>query len=232
MHKKIYETFKRIGLKHFYGDFFDSRFYISYLLSKNNLKNMLDIGCGLGVILHVAPNCFKVGTDISFDLLKDAKILNRDIEYVQSDAQFLPFKDGYFTTITAMHLFPVMNNTGGNWNLSVNEVKRVAAEKCTIFITGANRPSRHFEKTHPLEHRKKYLKHTEQAKEFEDKFDVILEGYGPHSRFLMFPFKIMYKIPDVVSEKIGIENLLFWFSKSKRYLKNGRSYVIICRTNN
>ena len=139
--------FKRIGLKHFYGDFFDSRFYISYLLSKNNLKNMLDIGSGLGVILHAAPNCFKVGTDISFDSLKDAKKLNRDIEFIQSDAQFLPFKDGYFTTITAMHLFPVINNMGGDWRLSVNEAKRVAAEKCIIYITGANRPSRHFAKT-------------------------------------------------------------------------------------
>ena len=232
MHKKIYEMFKKIGLKHFYGDFFDSRFYVSYLLSKNNLKNMLDIGCGLGVILHAAPSCFKVGTDISFDSLKDAKKLNKGIEYIQSDAQFLPFKEGCFSTITAMHLFPVINNMGGNWKQSVNEVKRIANDKCTIFITGANRPSRHFKKTHPLEHRKNYLKHIEQVKEFEGKFTVSLEGYGPHSRFLMFPFKIMYKIPDSVSEKLGIEKILFRIAKSKRYLKNGRSYVIICRTNN
>jgi ubiquinone/menaquinone biosynthesis C-methylase UbiE len=224
--------FKNIGLKHFYGDFFDSRFYVSHLLLKNKSKNMLDIGCGLGVILHAAPNCFKIGTDISFESLKDAKKLNKNIEYVQSDAQFLPFKDDFFTTITAMHLFPVINNMGGNWKLSINEVKRIAAKKSIIFITGANRPSRHFGKTHPLKHRKNYLKHTEQVTEFEDKFDVSLEGYGPHSRFLMFPFKIMYKIPDSVSEKLCIEKLLFWFTKSKKYLKNGRSYVIICRTIN
>jgi SAM-dependent methyltransferase len=232
MHKKIFEMFKNVGLKHFYGDFFDSRFYVSYLLSKNKSKNMLDIGCGLGVILHAAPNCFKIGTDISFESLKDAKKLNKNIEYVQSDAQFLPFKDNYFTTITAMHLFPVINNMGENWKSSINEVKRIAATRSTVFITGANRPSRHFEKTHPLKHRKNYLKHTEQVIEFTDKFDVSLEGYGPHSRFLMFPFKIMYKIPDSISEKLGIEKLLFWFVKSKKYLKNGRSYVIICRTIN
>jgi len=73
MHKKIFEIFRTVGLNHFYGDFFDSRFYISYLLSKSHTKNMLDIGCGVGVILEAAPNCFKVGTDISLESLKHAK---------------------------------------------------------------------------------------------------------------------------------------------------------------
>ena len=232
MHKKIFEIFRTVGLNHFYGDFFDSRFYISYLLSKSHTKNMLDMGCGVGVILEAAPNCFKVGTDISLESLKHAKKLNKNIEYVQSDAQFIPFKDGFFTTITAMHLFPVIKNVGGNWKLAVKETKRISAPKSIIFITGANRPSRHFEKTHPSKHREEYLKHVEQVKEFTDKFKVTLEGYGPHSRFLMFPFKIIYKLPDVVSEKLGLEKFLFWFCKSKKYLKNGRSYVIICRTIN
>lgn len=232
MHKKIFEIFKKIGLNHFYGDFFDSRFYISYILSKKNTKNILDVGCGAGVLLNAVPNCFKVGTDISFESLREAKKFNSEIEFIQSDAQFLPFKDNLFSIITAMHLFPVINNVGGKWKLATDEVKRVSASKSTIMITGANRPSRHFAKTHPLEHRKNYLKHVEQTKEFEDEFDISLEGYGPHSKFLMFPFKIMYKIPDSLSEKLGIEKLLFWFSKSKKYLKNGRSYVILCTKKN
>jgi len=229
MHKRIFEIFRIIGLNHFYGDFFDSRFYISYLLSNSKPENILDVGCGVGVLLKVAPSCFKVGTDISFESLKLAKKINKNIEYIQSDAQFLPFRDESFTTITAMHLFPVINILDRNWKLAINEVKRVSASHSTIFITGANRTSRHFEKTHRLEDRKKYLKPEKQAKEFEDKFKVMLEGWGPHSKFLMFPFKIMYKIPDSISEKLGIEKFLYWFSKSKKYLKNGRSYVITCR---
>ena len=232
MHKKIFEMFEKNGLKHFYGDFFDSRFYVSHLLSKKKIKNMLDIGCGLGVILHVAPDCFKVGIDTSFESLKDAKKLNRKIEFVQGDARFLPFKDNYFTSITAMHLFPVIHNLGGDWKQSVNEVKRISSKNCTIFITGANRPSRHFKKTHTKEHREKYLKHTEQVKEFQEQFEISLEGYGPHSKYLMYPFKIIYNIPDSLSEKLGIEKLLFRIAKSKKYLKDGRSYVIICRTDN
>jgi ubiquinone/menaquinone biosynthesis C-methylase UbiE len=232
MHKKIFEMYKTVGLNHFYGDFFDSRFYISYLLSRNPPKKILDIGCGVGILLNAAPECFKVGTDISFNSLKHAKKLNQKIQYVQCDAQFLPFKEECFSTITAMHLFPVINIHGGNWKLAINEVKRIAETNSTVLITGANRTSRHFNKTHKVEDRKKYLRHVEQVKEFEDKFNVTLEGWGPHSKFIMYPFKIIYKIPDLINEKFGIEKLSYKISKSKKYLKNGRSYVIICESIN
>jgi len=232
MLRKIFEMYRIVGLNHFYGDFFDSRFYISYLLSKNQPKKFLDIGCGVGILLNSVPKCFKVGTDISFDSLLQAKKLNKNIEYVQCDAQFLPFKKQHFTTITAMHLFPVINNYGGDWKLAINEVKRISSPDSTVLITGANRTSRHFNKTHQTNHRKKYLKHIEQVNEFEDKFRVTLEGWGPHSKKIMFPFKIIYKIPDAISEKFGIEKLLYKISKSKKYLKNGRSYVIICKSIN
>ena len=232
MLRKIYNIFKKVGINHFYGDFFDSRFYISYLLSKKKLENILDVGCGVGVLLEAAPDCFKVGTDLSLESVKQAKKLNPEIEYIQSDAQFLPFKNKSFSTITAMHLFPVIDIHGGDWKLSINEVKRISNDHSTVLITGANRTSRHFQHTHKFDDRKKYLKHLEQVKEFEDKFKVTLEGWGPHSRFIMFPFKIIYKIPDSLNEKLGIEKLLYRFSKSKKYLKDGRSYVIICKSLN
>jgi SAM-dependent methyltransferase len=232
LHKKIFDIFKKIGLNHFYGDFFDSRFYISYLLSKRQLKNILDIGCGVGVLLEAAPNCFKVGTDISFESLINGKRLNKNIEYVQCDAQFLPFKNECFSTVTAMHLFPVINIHGGDWKLAIKEVKRITSKHSEVLITGANRTSRHFQTTHRLEDRRKYLKHVEQTKEFEDKFEVSLEGWGPHSKIIMFPFKLIYKIPDFINEKFGIEKLLYRISKSEKYLEDGRSYLIICKSIN
>jgi len=44
----------------------------------------------------------------------------------------------------------------------------------------------------------------------------------------MYSFKIIYKIPNKLIKFLGIENVLFRFLKSKRYLKNGRAYVMIC----
>jgi len=65
--------FKRVGLEHFWGDFFDSRFYIAWLLSKKKDTMILDIGCGAGVLLHSTQAPLKVGTDVSFEYLKNAK---------------------------------------------------------------------------------------------------------------------------------------------------------------
>jgi len=228
MHKKILENFRIVGLNHFYGDFFDSRVYISHILSKLKTKNILDIGCGVGVLLNCMPSCFKVGMDIDFNSLKQAKKLNRDMELIQGDAQFLPFKENVFFVITAMHLFPVINNFGGDWEKAIIEVNRVSIDESTLLITGANRTSRHFKKTHPLDHRKKYLNYKQQIEILKKYFNANVEGYGPHDNWIMFPLKIIYKTPNKLLDVLGVEKFIFKFMKSKRYLKNGRSYVIIC----
>jgi len=229
MHKKIFEMFKVVGLKHFYGDHFDSRFYVSHLLSNRKDKIILDIGCGAGILLNASNADLKIGTDIEFESLRRAKEIDQEMELIQSDAQHLPFKNNYFSIITAMHLFPVINNMGADWKKAVMEVKRSSKKNCILLITGANRTSKHFEKTHPLEHRKNYLSYLEQAELLKDKFSVLVEGYGPHSKYIMYPFKIIYKIPDKLAELMLIEKFLFRFLCSKKYLKNGRSYIITCK---
>ncbi len=229
MHKEVFEKFKIVGLTHFYGDHFDSRIYASYILSKTKTNNILDVGCGAGILLSCAPPCFKVGIDMNFDTLKQVKKLDENIETVFCDAQFLPFKNNIFETITAMHLFPVINNLKGDWKKAMEEVHRVSKKKNMLMITGANRTSRHFKKTHPIDHRKKYLNYKQQIEILEKNYEIIVEGYGPHSNWIMYALKTIYKIPEIILKLFNIEKFIFWFLKSKNYLKNGRSYIIICK---
>ena len=138
MHKEIFEKFKKIGMKYFYGDFFDSRVYVSHNLRKIQTINILDIGCGSGVLLSCAPECQKIGIDVDFEALKEIKKLDKKIEPILCDAQFLPLKNNIFETISAMHLFPVIKNMKGDWNKAIEEVLRVSKDKSTLLITGAN----------------------------------------------------------------------------------------------
>jgi len=230
MNKKILNMFKKVGMEYFFGDFFDARFYVAELLSRKKTKVVLDIGCGAGVLLNCANSSLKIGLDSSFESIKKAKILNPKMELIQGDATQLPFKNNYFSNIIAMHLIPVVHILqGDDWLKSANEIKRIATKNCEIILTGANRMSKHFEKTHSLEDRKKYLTYQEQVDFFKNGFDVLVEGYGPHSKKIMYPLKIICKIPDRITESLRINRLLFRFLRSKRYLKNGRSYVIICK---
>ncbi len=230
MHKEIFEKFKNIGLKYFYGDFFDSRVYVSYKLTKIKTENILDLGCGSGVLLSCVPQCLKIGIDMDFDALKQTKKLDDTIEPILCDAQFLPLKNNVFETITAMHLFPVINNMEGNWEKAMEEVHRVSKKKSMLMITGANRTSRHFKKTHSIDHRKKYLNYKQQIEILDKNYEIIVDGYGPHSNWIMYALRIIYKIPEMILKLFNIEKFIFWLLKSKRYLKNGRSYVIICKS--
>ena len=76
---------------------------------------------------------------------------------------------------------------------------------------------------------KKYLTYQEQADFFKNEFLVSVEGYGPHSKLIMYPIKIVYKIPEQITDSLGLERLLYRLLRSKRYLKNGRSYVMFCK---
>lgn len=222
--------FKKVGMDYFFGDYFDGRFYVAYLLSKQHQKILLDIGCGAGILLNYSNASLKIGLDISLESLKKAKKLNPKMQLIQADATCLPLRDDYFSNIIAMHLIPVIHIIkGDDWKKSSKEIIRISQKNCEIILTGANRLSRHFSKTHSLESRKKYLTYQEQVNFFKDKFEVSVEGFGPHSKQIMYPLKILYKIPDKVISSLGIDKLLFNFLRSKKYLKNGRSYIIICK---
>jgi len=229
MNRKILKIFKKVGMRHFWGNYFDSRFYVGYLVSQSEPNMLLDIGCGAGILLSVSKAKLKIGLDFSFDSLRDAKVLNSNLELICGDAAHLPFRDNLFSDILAIHILVELKKNNADWKKALNELKRVASNKSKIILAGNNRTSRHF-KNYPSDGNRKYLTYKEQEILFEEEFDVKVEGYDPHSKIIMYPLKkILFKIPEKIIDLLKIEDLLFRSLKSKRYLKNGRSYVIICK---
>lgn len=233
MNQKIMKMFNEVGMKHFFGDYFDARFYVGALLSQKKISMILDIGCGAGILLNCSNAPTKIGLDISFESLRQAKKMNPKMELIQGDATQLPFRGDFFSNIIGMHLISTVKAFQGNdWKKAVSEIKRISAEKSEIILTGANRTSKHFEKTHSLESREKYLTYKEQVDIFKEEFHVKVEGYGPYSKIVMYPFKIIFKIPEIIIEKLKINWFVYRLLRSSAHLKNGRSYVIVCKKNN
>ena len=76
MFRKVIDFFNIVGMKHFWGDYFDSRFLIANIISKEKNSYILDIGCGAGVLLHLSNSKNKIGIEIEFNVLKQAQKLD------------------------------------------------------------------------------------------------------------------------------------------------------------
>ncbi len=227
MFRKIMKLFRIVGMRHFWGDYFDSRFYIAEMVRRKRTRYTLDLGCGAGVMLFLADSAERIGIEVKLEPLIDAKRLDPRMEFIQADARNLPLRDGFCDRTLTMHLFPVMHCLNMDWKQAVAEIQRISSDNSEILITGANRMSRHFQKTHDIDHRRAYLRHDEICDELGKHFSVDVTGYGPHSRVLMYPWKrSLFKISDKILERLGIERLVFCCLRSKRFLRDGRSYVI------
>ncbi len=96
MFKKVMKAWKKIGMDYFWGDLFDVRFFVINLIRKDNVGITLDLGCGVGMISHFANSKLKVGLELQEKSIKNAKILNPEMELIIGDIRYLPFKKMYF----------------------------------------------------------------------------------------------------------------------------------------
>lgn len=228
MHKKIYNQWNKVSKERFWGNFFDSRFFVAYIISKKKTDSILDVGCGAGILLNQSSSEFKVGLDLAFDSLQMAKSLNPNLQLICGDAVNLPFRNNSFSTILAVQVLVQLKLLGLNWPKAIEELNRVGKERCKIIISGNNRQSRHFQNA-SNEINMSYLTFKEQLEILKKYFNVKIDGYDPHSKLIMYPIKkILFNIPDKLEEYLLIHKILFRFLRSKKYLKNGRSYLIFC----
>ncbi len=231
MHKKVFNLWKKIGTKYFWGDFLDSRFYIAYLVSKWKDEKILDVGCGAGVLLHFSNAKLKIGLDFSLDSLKVAKTLNDPkMELIQADSRFIPLKSNEFSKILAVHIISALHVSDKEGKLKImSEIKRLSSKKAELVIVGANRKSKFFVEKYSKEENQSYLHFSEIIDFFKDDFIVNAEGYGEFSKSVMYLLRLIYKIPEKFVEFSGMERALYKILKSKKFLADGRSYIITCR---
>lgn len=107
---------------------------------KSFKNSILEIGCGTGRILKEIDCALKVGTDISLEMLKQAKVYCADgSKFVQSDATHLPFASGSFDIsycILLLHHVAFYNYD--DVESVLKEMSRVSKNNGTILIIESN----------------------------------------------------------------------------------------------
>jgi len=100
-------------------------------------KALLDVGCGSGLFFRevAAKAGLVVGVDVSFELLLKANLRAKrfgNVFVVQADADYLPFKVGFFG---AVFFFTVLQNMPKPTQ-TLAELKRVAKHDGRVAVTG------------------------------------------------------------------------------------------------
>lgn len=109
-------------------------------------QSLLDVGCGTGKLLLNAallfPNAQLVGVDISAGMFKTAKekaeAEGLNIAFQAGDVQHLPFADGSFDRVTAMHML----YHAPDIHQALRELARVVKPDGMVLITANSRKSR------------------------------------------------------------------------------------------
>jgi len=104
--KSIIEKFRMSAWDSWWGDFFDVRFYLADKLANVHKESILDVGCGLGIILSEIPgDNLKVGLDISQKTIKIARMMAADSAFVVCDMHRMPFRKNSFNRVIVANSF-------------------------------------------------------------------------------------------------------------------------------
>jgi len=146
--KQIMVKFRKYAPDFWWGDPFDVRFYLISELKKIREEKILDIGCGPGIILSeiTGADRLKIGLDISKNVLKIAKTIGGDSQFVLGDMHHMPLRDNVFDCIIIANSFsrfdfqidPKIAEIATPDRL-VREVYRILNTSGKLFLTTPNK---------------------------------------------------------------------------------------------
>lgn len=134
-------------MKNFYDQqYFEKRDFLSphlaktleYLMEKNNLKSVLDVGCGTGLLVsYLDKKGYRsIGCDNSESAVRSARKINKKGTIISASATKLPFAKNSFDLVTAISL--VEHLTKRETLLFIDEAKRILTTGGFIFIVTPN----------------------------------------------------------------------------------------------
>jgi ubiquinone/menaquinone biosynthesis C-methylase UbiE len=189
--RRIINKFKQYAPNLWWGDRFDVRFHLISILRKVSHKRILDIGCGIGIILSELSNetNWKVGLDISRESLKIARKIDRNADFVLGDMHFLPFLNEAFDYVIIanalstydFNIDPKMFKTSTP-ERQIKEAHRVLNNYGTLLLTTPNQK-------HKLYKNLRKICHEDLCKLLNPYFHFKIHGFNPIP--MAFPERII-----------------------------------------
>lgn len=121
--QRIKKKMLSVGVKRYWGDDFDVRFYLLSKLMHIKNKHVLDLGGGIGAIgSELDVSNFVINFDLSVNDLKIGKNFNEHLELICGSILDLPFKNDSFDVIICAHIIEEIKNIDLNKkNTKIND---------------------------------------------------------------------------------------------------------------
>ncbi|HLD69157.1 MAG TPA: class I SAM-dependent methyltransferase [Candidatus Omnitrophota bacterium] len=110
--------------------------------------SLLDVGSGIGLFVQAFQNRLHrvVGTDISFNMMRDATAINPQAVFLQCDVSSLPFSSKSFDRVLCYSVFHYLKNDS-HAQRTIDEFRRVVKKNGVILIGDVLYPTRHSERS-------------------------------------------------------------------------------------
>ncbi|CDI06464.1 class I SAM-dependent methyltransferase [Candidatus Nitrosotenuis uzonensis] len=129
--QRIKQKMLSVGVKRYWGDDYDVRFYLISKLKHIKNKRVLDLGGGIGAVSsELDASNLIVNLDLAIDDLKICKNSNGYLELICSSMLELPFQNNEFDVIICAHVIEEIKNVDLNkkntkTNKNINEYPSV-----------------------------------------------------------------------------------------------------------
>jgi SAM-dependent methyltransferase len=242
-YKKILQLWKMMGIKNFWGDALDVRFYLAGLIRDESFDNILDISSNYGIILNQSNSCLRIGLDYSLEYLEKSKDYFSDLKLVQASSESLPFKDKSISAIILAHSLPgwdypinsFLNKNSENARRKLfKDMHRILKAEGKLYLTAVN--GEH------IYYREKEKPRLDKIIDYAEGLFCIEEvvGWNPLPVLAgVVPYRLFRKFPNFLKKTLffptamiysffpGIWNILLFLSKIKSLNKASR-HLFFC----
>jgi SAM-dependent methyltransferase len=224
-----------------WGDSLDVRFYLLARLKKLRKRQILDVGCSIGMVLSkLDTSNIKCGFDMNCQALTLARDRNPTAYFLKSSLfEGFPYQDNSFDAVIMANVMPYHEIVSESLEKAVqkktvfSEVYRVLKPGGTLFLTTPNGEHlcyRHTQRIHLSE-----LQH-----DIESFRNVRIYGWNPFPSFIFFlpdtlkrciPIryqKYLFMPSSVLAKFPYMMDILQYLMTKKSLLKKAKAFYVEC----
>jgi len=213
--KRLNQKWGRVDRSLYWGDRLDVRYYLCWKLQSLKNKQVLDIGCGPGIIIsELDDSNKKFGVDLADDQIRIADNMDNSARFIKADMSNLPVKNNSIDAV----IFATTLSCVKNKDNIIKAIHSSLKEGGELFFTTLNRDF------YVYKNDQRQLTFDQTVGLINNYFSIeVLVGFNPFAKFPLF-------VPNYIADKIPfIWNILLFFAEKKLFYTKSRHIFIKAR---